>query len=416
MSPLRVLLVSAEYPPQPGGIGDYTRCLASALERAGCTVDVLTARAGRATVLRPGAEGAPATVGGRLGWGWETLAVVGQAVRRLRPQVVHVQYQTGAYAMRPAIMLLPALMRLLPQRPGLVVTMHDLLLPYLFPKAGRLREWLTLRLMADSDRVVVTNRDDYARLLGQAGTAAPAGPIYRGPALPAGHAPALIPIGSNIAVAPPPGFERERWRAQLGLADDATLVCYFGLVSPSKGLDTLLDALDLLPDTLRLIVIGGQVGAAHDQAYAEALHERMRIDLRGRATITGHCTPEEVSAYLLASDLCALPFRDGASFRRGSLLAALAHGVATVTTRAPGGQQAEATTLLEDEQAALLTAPGDAAALADAIGRLSRDAPLRAALGASGRTVAQRFDWTVIAARHVELYRALTEGKRSDTI
>ena len=40
----RVLLVTGEYPPDEGGVADYTRCLAEALAERGMAVDVVTGR------------------------------------------------------------------------------------------------------------------------------------------------------------------------------------------------------------------------------------------------------------------------------------------------------------------------------------------------------------------------------------
>ena len=146
----------------------------------------------------------------------------------------------------------------------------------------------------------------------------------------------LIPIGSNIAVAPPEGYDRAAWRARLGIGADATLLAFFGLISRTKGLDTLLDALARLPARFHLLVIGGAATAPEDRAYAEAIRQQIvELGLDQRVTITGHCAEADVSAHLLAADIAALPFADGASFRRGSLLAALAHGLAVVTTGRP---------------------------------------------------------------------------------
>lgn len=115
--------------------------------------------------------------------------------------------------------------------------------------------------------------------------------------------------------------------------------------------------------------------------------------------MTGYCDAATVSAHLLAADLAALPFADGASFRRGSLLATLAHGVPTITT--PGDAA------LIDHTHVLLTPPGDPDALAEATVRLANDPSLRERLSAGGAALAGRFSWEVIAHQHEELYHGL---------
>jgi glycosyltransferase involved in cell wall biosynthesis len=293
-------------------------------------------------------------------------------------------------------------------------------LPYLFPKAGRLRAWITRRLLADADAVVMTNQADWAQVTGRRSR--------RGWGI---ESAALIPIGSNIAVAPPAGYDRAAWRARLQVEPGETLIAYFGLISRTKGLDVLLDALARLPAHVRLLVVGGGANAPEDRAYAESIHRRLaQLGLEQRVTITGHCAEPEVSAHLLAADLAALPFIDGASFRRGSLLAALAHGLPTVTTF-PTADDAETRRQgdngqfpipnsqfpipnsqfsgLVDGENVLLTPPGDPEALAGAIERLAGDAALRARLAAGGRALAAQFGWPEIAARHEQLYEGLAQ-------
>ncbi|RIL09668.1 glucosyl transferase, partial [bacterium] len=42
--PLKVCFVTGEYPPDEGGVADYTACLSAALAAQGAVVDVVTAR------------------------------------------------------------------------------------------------------------------------------------------------------------------------------------------------------------------------------------------------------------------------------------------------------------------------------------------------------------------------------------
>lgn len=61
----------------------------------------------------------------------------------------------------------------------------------------------------------------------------------------------------------------------------------------------------------------------------------------------------------------------------------------------------------------ILVPPGDAHALADALEKLIRDPPLRAAMGRAGRTWAKaRFDPTALAERHEAVYATLMGARR----
>ncbi len=67
----------------------------------------------------------------------------------------------------------------------------------------------------------------------------------------------------------------------------------------------------------------------------------------------------EVSANLLAADCAVLPYREGASLRHGSLMAALAHGLPIVSTTLTGcpAEAMKQFPMLEHGENALLTPP-----------------------------------------------------------
>jgi glycosyltransferase involved in cell wall biosynthesis len=402
MQPQRIALLSAEYPPTPGGVGDYTYQLAHTLGNCGYDVVVLTIRDQQLVALNPSSD-TTLQAWPLARWDWHCWSVVRQAVTALHPTILHIQYQTGAFAMHPAINFLPRSIKRLPQRPAIFVTAHDLLLPYLLPKATWLREWVTYRLLNDADHLIVTNSDDLSRLQDTSPSVNPTGmAIYSGKRLLSTPV-RWVAIGSNIAVAPPVGFEREAFRATLGVATHERLIVYFGLLSPTKGVDVLLDALAQLPERYKLLIVGGAATAPADQTYAAAISAQVQQRFAERVIITGHVNANMVSAHLMASDVGALPFVDGASFRRGSLLALLAHGVPLVTTRPAGPEVAGPR--LEHANNALLMPSSDPAALAAAISAIAENPTLQTQLAQGGAALAAQFAWPQIAAQHAELYK-----------
>lgn len=383
---MKVLFVTGEFPPMQGGVGDYTREIGRALADLGCEVHVVTSTAAGPA---PGLAVHPIVER----WNWRCWRVLLDAIAAHQPDVVHVQYQAAAYAMHPAINFWPRRLRWKGVlRPRSVVTFHDLKVPYLFPKAGPLRRRVVTELARQSDAAITTNREDW-RNLQQA----------------LGRPPALIPIGSNIAPRQPHDYDRAAWRARWGVAPGDLLLCFFGFINDRKGVDTLLHALHRLVSEealpARLLFIGGQTGAS-DPTNARYLSQMQgliaELGLEERVQWTGYLANEEVSACFLASDLCVLPFREGASFLHGTLHAALAHGVPIVTTQ-PRVPLPE----LTDGVHAALVPPADPQSLAQAIGQLATDPERRQRLGAGAQALAAGFRWEKIAADTLALYRAL---------
>ncbi|NPV66904.1 MAG: glycosyltransferase [Anaerolineae bacterium] len=380
---MRIGLITGEYPPMQGGVADFTREIAQAFADLDHAVFVLTDRRGAGNG-DPGVR-VSATV---HGWNRASLGAVQRWIAVNRLDVVNLQYQTAAYQMAPLIHWLPRLTGAVP----FVTTFHDLRVPYLFPKAGPLREWWVLRLVRDSDAAIVTNPEDEQRLRR------------------AGGARQLvhIPIGSNIAPGTPEGFDRAAWRVRLGAAPGERLVAYFGFLNRSKGVDVLLRALAAAhtPETpFRLAIVGDRTGSSDptNAAYAAEIEALVdRLGLAGRVTWTGYLSPAEVSATLLAADCCALPFLDGVSFRRGSLIAALAHGCAIITT-APAVPIPE----VRHAENLFLVPPGDADALAAALQIVTADESLRQRLMSGAQALYSLFTWDRIAVQTAALYADL---------
>ncbi len=374
-----------------GGVGDYTRELGLALSELGCQVHIATSTTGG-----PVAGLAVHPVVERWSWGcWRHLLGL---VRRERFDVVHVQYQAAAYSMHPAINFLPWRLRALGEsRPRCAVTFHDLKVPYLFPKAGPARRWVVNELARRSDVTITTNREDWEGLRR----------VLASP-------PALIPIGSNIAPHLPPGYDRTAWRARWGAGENDLLLCYFGFVNDRKGVDTLVQALDLLsqmpPGWGRsiMLMIGGRTGAS-DPTNVKYLDQIValiaRLGLQDRVLWTGYLPPEEVTASFKASDLCVLPFRDGVSFLHGTFHAALAHAVPIITTL-PRVDLPE----LESGVNVLLVPPRQPGDLAQAILHLASDPEQRRALGIGAGILSERFRWDKIAEQTMDLYQSIGAG------
>jgi polysaccharide biosynthesis protein PslF len=385
---VRVLFITGEFPPMQGGVGACTQEIARALVALGVEVGVLTSVKAEPRIPKSKVEIFPVVEK----WGWSSWKKISRVISEFQPDIAHIQYQTGAFAMHPAINFAPRFLK--SPRTKFVVTFHDLRVPYLFPKAGRVRDWVTHQLAQSGDAVIVTNEQDHEQLL-----------AFNLKFL------TLIPIGSNVQTIPPKNFDRSAWRAQLGVRENESLLCYFGFLNASKGGEDLMRALARVPNA-KLLMIGGQVGASDptDVAYLAQVKSLIaELGLTERVLWTDFTPDEIVTANFLASDVCVLPYRDGASYRRGTLMAALAHGcpIVTTTPRIVGAKHASPLPKLSDGENCLLVSPDNPDVLADAIRRAMASPELRAKIGTGARELAQHFTWDKIARQHLDLYARL---------
>jgi glycosyltransferase involved in cell wall biosynthesis len=387
---MRIGLVTGEYPPDQGGVGDFTRELGEALIGLGHQVHVITARS-RLENRAPDAAGA-LVHRSVTHWGRSCWREVLEVVREHQLDVLDVQYQASAYQMRSGINFVPRR----EDRPATAVTFHDLRVPYLFPKAGPLRWWVVRLLALRADGVIATNREDYLRL---ADAQVPNSRL------------SLIPIGSNIPLVLAAGYDRATERARWGVGPEDLLLGYFGFLNESKGGEELIEALGILVKRglpAHLLMIGGRTGSSDptNRAYAERVDRLIAaLELEKRVHWTGYTRPARVSAGLLAVDACVLPYRDGVSLRRGTLHACLTHARAIVTTR-PAVPLAE----VRDGETMLLVPPRSPQALADAIARLAASPELHARLEAGAASLAAEFTWERIARQTAALFGRLRVG------
>ncbi|MGO9959539.1 MAG: glycosyltransferase [Solirubrobacteraceae bacterium] len=191
-----------------------------------------------------------------------------------------------------------------------------------------------------------------------------------------------VPPGATIE---PAGVSPEVARREVGL-DDRFVVTLFGRSNPSRALGYAEVAVAALARThgassLVVLNLGAdsppiRVPAGLEQLIPGALHER------------------DLSRHLSASDVVLLPFTDGITTRRTTLMAALAHGRPVLSLAGPRTDSI----LREARDAIALTPLGDRGAFARAAVRLSRNADQRESIGAAGRSLYRsRFDWPVLA-------------------
>jgi glycosyltransferase involved in cell wall biosynthesis len=388
----RWCIVTCEYPPIAGGVSDHTWHLAAALASAGNVVDVWCPPAPAVDddaepEAAPGIPGVTVHVlpsRFRLG----AIALLRRELRALPSDTrVLVQWVPTAFGRR--MMNLPFALMLfgLPGR-RLDLYVHEVgwdvsREPAHRGVAGIVHRIMTWCAARSSRRIYVTIPGWGARLsfLGMRG-------------LPKDEEPTWIPVPSNVPDRADAKRVAELRRDLIRRGkQQRVLVGHFGTYGRfHMGLMPHVVARILDEAGDRTMVLVGRGGEAlRDFIVAE------RPELLERIVATGGLAPEDVAMHLAACDVLVQPYDDGASTRRGSLMAGVALGKPTIANRGPSTEE-----LWSAERAIHLTDSYAPHALAGGVTKLLADAALRERLAESARRLhAERFAMThTIAALH----------------
>lgn len=197
-------------------------------------------------------------------------------------------------------------------------------------------------------------------------------------------APDIKPLVLMPGVEPRSFPPREHARAAFGIEPNAFQVLSVTRLVPRKGIDKLIQAMALLPEDVRLTIIGDGQDLPRLRTLASSLGERVRFltetDDAGR------------DAWYAASDVFVLPVRDEGNDVEGFgivfLEAALA-GLPSIAGKSGGAVEA-----VLEEKTGMHVDPNDCQAIAGAISRLRGDLLLRTRLGEAGKArVARDFRW-----------------------
>lgn len=373
-------LITSEYPPQAGGVSDYTQMVAKGLAAAGDEVHVWCPPAG--SVAADAAESETTTSSGvfvHRELGNFTSADLRRAGRLMdefsAPRRLLVQWVPHGYGLKS--MNLPFCLwlrrRALRRRDTVEVMVHE---PYLAFGEGSWKQngvaaihrLMTIVLLNAAHRVWVSIPTWEARLRPYA---------LRRP-LPF----RWLPVASNIPVVDDPAsvrVVRERY-APAG----EQIVGHFGTYD--RNITELL--LKSVPSLLRgrascvMLLMGRGSLAMRDELISKF------PELAERLHATGTLAAAELSLHISACDVMLQPFIDGVSSRRTSVMVGLSHGVPIVTT---SGRLTES--LWQQSEAVALAPVEDMEALVKTAERLLSDEMIRRRMSAAARSLYdERFD------------------------
>ena len=379
-------LITCEYPPQTGGVSDYTRHVATALAGDGTCVHVWCP----ASYAVASADAVGVSVHRELGsMSPKDLRRLGQELDRFpAPRRILVQWVPHGYGYRSMNVAFCTwlLGRSLLRGDRIELMVHE---PGLGFGEGSWRQNLpaaahrlmSVILLRSAKRVWISIPRWEKRLR----------PYCLGRQIPI----QWLPIPSGIPViTDPSGVQEIRRRLK---PPDGVVVGHFGTYGSAliSCLEPVLLELEKRTFPHPVLLIG-----AGSSAYREQLMQRAPR-LAASLHATGELSPEDVSRHLSACDVLLQPFPDGVSSRRTSVMAGISHGKAVVTNTGRSSEEIWATA-----GGVVLVDGTSAARFAEVVTALCADADTRHRVGAAGRQLyEERFTLsrTVSALQEIEV-------------
>jgi glycosyltransferase involved in cell wall biosynthesis len=387
-SPLRRLnsvprpLFLASYPPRECGIATFTEDIKTAVEtRLGETADVIAVDDGKdyeypACVIR--------TIQ------WDNAASFASAARLINAhpsEILNIQHEYGLFGGDRGEMLIELMARV--TKP-IVTTLHTVL-PTPDPTLRR----ITREVCNRSDAVVVLAQRGQRLLEDDYGIDPRKVRVIL-------HGAPDVPLRSS-----------RHFKRRLGMGGK-TVISTFGLLSPGKGIEYLLDALPAIFERHPHAVYQ-LLGETHPtirlregEAYREALMLRVeQLGIADRVRFENHyMTDDEITEHLLATDVYVSPSLDPNQIVSGTLSYAVACGRVVVATAS-----AYARELLADGRG-LAVAFRSAAALELGINAVLSDPHRRAEMETAAYRFGRRMIWPRVAREYEAAFRDATRVGR----
>lgn len=268
---MKILFIVGVYPPKICGIGDYTYKLKTKLDEVDYQTYVIY----------------------NLNWKTNPFKII-KKINSIKPDVIHIQYPlTGLFA---HILIFFCFLKY-----KIIVTAHEFAETHWSRKISMFIFPLVKYIIWTSE-IELKNFEKYF-------------PI----AIPCKHC--IVPIASNIPfLEAKPFYERER------------VIGFFGSIRPGKGIDHFFELVENLNNTVPQInfkfVIMGTVLDIYKNYFDKIKQQYDSYNIEWKLNFDEHAVAKELTKIKYVY----LPFEDGASERRGSLLAAVGNGAYVIST------------------------------------------------------------------------------------
>ncbi len=247
-------------------------------------------------------------------WTFREMPGIFRLLKKIKPDIVHIQYPTNEYKKNISINLLPVFLRMAGYK--VVITIHEYSFNLSFK--GRLRLWPAI---FGAHSVLVS---DKAYIPGIR-------KVFKKKAI------EIIPIAPNIPSSALDREGRKKLKSKLTGGKNILLLGYFGFMNDNKIVLPVVDSVKKLSHDYgiktKLLLIGNLEERNSKNPHVIALMKHIKeLGLKKECIITGYLSDKAVSDYLSVLDFAVLLYKSGVSPRNATFLAALAQNIKIITT------------------------------------------------------------------------------------
>ncbi len=215
----------------------------------------------------------------------------------------------------------------------------------------------------------------------------------------------VIPHGNSGWLLNIPAVSKDVLRHRYGLQENERIVLFFGLLSPSKGLDDLLEAFAIVRKSCdaKLVIAGYPTKNIN---MNEMLEKNRKLGITDRVIFDARYIPlNEIRPLMEIASVVVYPYRSGT--QSGALQTAYTFGKPVIATAVGGLPE-----VVEEGKSGFIVPPQSPPELAEKIIVLVNDPKMANEMGQYARHLSEtRFSWQSIAAQIARVYDHLIESE-----
>lgn len=382
---MKVLIISPNFPPVRSGTADWIFHLVCYLKERNIKLGLITTNNNEIKnfiEIRRLNDIFPI-----INWNLFGLIKLIEIIKYKDPDILHIEYPGGfgvvmRYKYRLLMSIFPLILKLCNYKGKMFLRLHE------FNEVKIITRILAFILILGVDKIAVASKVDYRSIIKFL-------PFTK-------YKVEIIPSGSNIPCINYEPSEIIATKARLQVHSEQSIVGYFGFLCEGKGVETLLKACKILVKKgidFKLLTV------SELKPYSTSYHKKIskiieELKLENYIHFTGFLDPKNTSRYLQCMDLIVLPFDKGINFRRGSLMAAIAHKLPIVVTEAKSLDLG-----FFNDDVMIFVPPRDSFALANAIEKLINSKDVRYKLAKAVSRISDTFSWENIVTKILKSYQ-----------